>query len=74
MGDRFGRLNSDQRKLVTDLLNTLAKLFLGGGFVAPFLGQIAIPAWLAIMAILMGLALHLAALYVAGTERLESDD
>lgn len=58
-------LNDDQRKLVTDLLNTMAKLFLGGGFVAPFLGQIVLAPWIAVLAISVGVVLHLAALYIA---------
>lgn len=41
MGELFSRLNGDQRKLVTDLLNTLA-----------------------VMAVMVGLALHGAALYI----------
>jgi len=31
------RLNENQRKLTADLFNTVAKLFVGGGLVGPFL-------------------------------------
>lgn len=73
MDELFSRLNGDQRKLVTGLLNTLEKLFPGGGFVAPFLGQLRVSAWLAVMAIMVGLALHGAALYILRETKQDDD-
>jgi hypothetical protein len=58
------RFNEEQRKLTCDLLNTIAKLFVAGGLVSPFVSQTDI-GWLAAgFAVTSGLAFHVTALYI----------
>lgn len=70
----INRLNDDQRKLLADLLNTLAKLFFGGGMVAPFVGATSIGFISAGFAIISGFAFHGLALAVVGFERANKEE
>ena len=67
------RLSSERRKLSADLWNTVAKLFVGGGLVGPFLNQIDISPISAAGAFLAGLAFHAVAHYILVEDRIEND-
>lgn len=56
--------NEEQRKLSCELLNTIAKLFVAGGLVSPFLNQTEIGWAGSVIAVLSGLAFHAGALYI----------
>lgn len=67
-GRYLARLNSDQRKLMADLFNTNAKLFVGGGLVSPFLNQSNL-GWIGSgAAFAAGVAFHALALYILSVE------
>ncbi len=65
-------LNPEQLKLTADLCNTLAKLFMAGGMVAPFLRQVDIEFATGVLSVGIGFILHGLALYVVRT-RSESE-
>ena len=67
------RLSEDRRKLAADFLNTIAKLFAGGGLVAPFLQQVEIGLLSALGAVIAGVVFHLMAHYIL-IESAQADD
>jgi len=64
MDDFRRRLSEERRKLLADFLNTIAKLFAGGGLVAPFLQQVSVSAVTVIGAIGAGVVFHVLAHYI----------
>lgn len=62
-------LNEDQRKALSDLLNTIAKLFVGGGMVSPFLNQADVTILASVIAVAAGVVFHIGALYILRTRR-----
>jgi len=71
----LGGFNDEQRKLLADLLNTLAKLLIAGGLVGPWLQQVEITLIAASSAAVAGVVTHLAALYIlSGARKTNADD
>lgn len=67
---KFGFLrhfNDEQRKASSDLSGTIAKLFVGGGMVSPFLNQTDVGLAGSVLALGAGLAFHGLTLYILRT-------
>lgn len=73
-GDFRYRLSVERRKLAADLWNTVAKLFVGGGLVGPFLNQVDISILASVGAFIAGLAFHGVAHYILVEDRETEDD